>query len=82
MKISELILIIWGEWSKLEPEPEFLTSRSRAKMDKTPRCSGTDNPRVSPNFRLKRKEAKKRKRNSAKKVFVSLHFAKKRKNFF
>jgi hypothetical protein len=40
--------------------------------------------RVSPNFRLKRKEAKrkrkKRKRNSEKKVFVSLHFARKRKS--
>jgi hypothetical protein len=42
--------------------------------------------RVSPNFRLKRKEAKrkrkKRKRNSEKKKFVSLRFAKKRKQFF
>jgi hypothetical protein len=41
--------------------------------------------RVSPNFRLKRKEAKrKRKKGSEieKKVFVSLRFAKKRKQFF
>jgi hypothetical protein len=40
--------------------------------------------RVSPNFCLKRKEAKrkqkKRKRNSEKKLFVSLHFATKQKS--
>jgi hypothetical protein len=35
MKIVEIFLIIWGKWSELEQEPEFLTSwsRSRTKMD-------------------------------------------------
>jgi hypothetical protein len=28
MKIVEFFLIIWGKWSELEPEPEFLTSWS------------------------------------------------------
>jgi hypothetical protein len=31
MKIVEFFFIIWGKWSKLEPEPEFLTSWSRSR---------------------------------------------------
>jgi hypothetical protein len=27
MKIVEFFLIIWGKWSELEPEPEFLTRK-------------------------------------------------------
>jgi hypothetical protein len=36
MKIVEFFLIIWGKWSELEPEPEFLTSWSQSptKMDR------------------------------------------------
>jgi hypothetical protein len=38
MKIVEFFSIIWGKLSKLEPEPEFLTSWSRSwsqtKMDR------------------------------------------------
>jgi hypothetical protein len=34
MKIFEFFLIIWGKWSKLEPEPKFLTNWSRTKMDR------------------------------------------------
>jgi hypothetical protein len=38
MNIVEFFLIIWGKWSELEPEPEFLTSWSRSwsrtKMDR------------------------------------------------
>jgi hypothetical protein len=36
VKIVEFFLIIWGKWSELELEPEFLTSwsRSRTKMNR------------------------------------------------
>jgi hypothetical protein len=34
MKIVEFFLITGGKLSELEPEPEFLTSWSRAKMDR------------------------------------------------
>jgi hypothetical protein len=34
MKIVEFFLIIWGKLSELEPEPQFLTSWSRIKMDR------------------------------------------------
>jgi hypothetical protein len=36
MKIVKFFLItgIWGKLSELEPEPEFLTSWSRTKMDR------------------------------------------------
>jgi hypothetical protein len=34
MEIVEFFSIIWGKLSDLEPEPEFLTSWSRTKMDR------------------------------------------------
>jgi hypothetical protein len=34
IKIDEFFLIIWQKWSELEPEPEFLPSWSRTKMDR------------------------------------------------
>jgi hypothetical protein len=30
MKIVEFFLIIWGKWSELEPEPEFLQAGAGA----------------------------------------------------
>jgi hypothetical protein len=51
MKIVEFFLIIWGKWSELEPEPEFLTSWSRSwSHTKIDRLRNTDWKHTSLGF--------------------------------